>query len=71
MTDPQNKSWRTALRRLNPPVLAFTLLLGTAGGALFAWFQLPLAWMIGSMVFCTTASMSGLPSRSRAGFARA
>ena len=61
MTDPQVKSWRTVLRRLNPPVLAFTLLLGTAGGALFTWFQLPLAWMIGSMVFCTAASMSGLP----------
>ena len=26
-----------------------------------AWLQLPLAWMIGSMVVCTTASMSGLP----------
>ena len=48
-------------------MLAFTLLLGTLGGALFAWFQLPLAWMIGSMVFCTTASMSGLPIRIPAG----
>jgi membrane AbrB-like protein len=61
MTDPQRNGWRTGIRQLNPPVLAFTLVLGTAGGALFAWFQLPLAWMIGSMVICTTASMLGLP----------
>jgi membrane AbrB-like protein len=67
MTDPQDRSWRTAIRRINPPVLAFTLLLGTMGGAVFAWFQLPLAWMIGSMVFCTAASMLGLPIKVPAG----
>ena len=61
MSTPPDKSWRTTIRQLNLPVLAFTLLVGTIGGAVFAWFQLPLAWMIGSMVFCTTASMSGLP----------
>jgi len=63
MTDPQAKSWRATIRRLDLPVLAFTLVLGAAGGALFAWFQLPLAWMIGSMVFCTTVSMLGIPIR--------
>ncbi len=41
--------------------LALALALGTAGGALFAWFRLPLAWMIGSMLFTTAAAMAGLP----------
>src|SRR5690242_4762027 len=63
MSTPRDKSWRTTIRQLDLPVLAFTLLVGTIGGAVFAWFHLPLAWMIGSMVFCTTASMSGLPIR--------
>src|SRR4051812_22765584 len=63
MTDPQTNDWRTAIRRINLPMLTLALLLGTAGGALFTWFQLPLAWMIGSMVFCPTASMLGLPLR--------
>ncbi|MCZ6859649.1 MAG: AbrB family transcriptional regulator [Alphaproteobacteria bacterium] len=37
------------------------LVIGVAGGALANWLQLPLAWMIGAMVFTTIAAMSGLP----------
>ncbi|UEM05298.1 AbrB family transcriptional regulator [Skermanella rosea] len=61
MTHPPADRWRNAIRSLKPGLLALTLALGTAGGALFAFFNLPLAWMIGSMVFCTAAAMGGLP----------
>ena len=38
---------------------AATLAAGTAGGALFAWLNLPLAWMLGAMVATTVASLRG------------
>ena len=71
MTDPQDNILADSHPPDNPPVLAFTLLLGTMGGAVFAWFQLPLAWIIGSMVFCTGTSILGLPIKVPAGFAPA
>ena len=39
--------------------LSRTLVVGTAGGALFAWLNLPLAWMLGAMVATTVASLGG------------
>ena len=39
----------------------WSLILGTAGGAVFAWFQLPLAWMIGAMVANIAVSFAGVP----------
>ena len=39
--------------------LGRTLVIGTAGGALFAWLNLPLAWMLGAMVATTVASLGG------------
>ena len=36
-----------------------TLVIGTVGGALFAWVNLPLAWMLGAMVATTVASLGG------------
>ena len=39
--------------------LGRTLVIGTAGGALFAWWNLPLAWMLGAMVATTAASLGG------------
>ncbi|MFQ5546014.1 MAG: AbrB family transcriptional regulator [Acidiferrobacterales bacterium] len=36
-----------------------TLSIGAAGGALFFALNMPLAWMMGAMVFTTTASMMG------------
>ncbi len=41
--------------------VALALVIGVAGGALASWLRLPLAWMIGAMVFTTIAAMSGLP----------
>ena len=41
--------------------VALGLVIGVAGGALASWLRLPLAWMIGAMVFTTIAAMSGLP----------
>ena len=47
------------------PALIFrmlpTLLFGAAGGWLFSWLQMPLAWMIGAMIFCASAAMMGAP----------
>ncbi|QCO14621.1 AbrB family transcriptional regulator [Azospirillum brasilense] len=39
---------------------ALALALGTAGGALFSYFHLPLAWMIGAMTATTVAAMAGV-----------
>lgn len=39
--------------------LALALAVGAAGGALFAAFHLPLAWMIGAMTFTSAAAMAG------------
>ena len=36
------------------------LAIGALGGALFAFLKLPLAWMLGAMVFTTFASISGV-----------
>lgn len=41
--------------------LAGALALGGLGGALAAWVQLPLAWMIGAMLATTAGAMAGLP----------
>ncbi|WP_448204154.1 AbrB family transcriptional regulator [Azospirillum sp. sgz302134] len=39
---------------------ALALLIGTAGGALFNHFNLPLAWLIGAMLFTTVAAVAGV-----------
>ena len=41
--------------------LAVTFLVGAIGGWLFDLANLPLAWMIGALVFSTVASVAGLP----------
>ena len=50
-----------------------TVALGTAGGALFRWLDIPLPWMLGAVTFTTIAAMSGtvrvtMPRPIRAGF---
>lgn len=41
--------------------LALALLIGATGGALFFWLDLPLPWMLGSMLATTVASFAGAP----------
>ena len=36
-----------------------TLAIGTVGGTVFALLSMPLAWMLGAMVFTTVAAMGG------------
>jgi len=41
--------------------MVLALAIGTAGGLLFHWLRLPLAWMIGAMVFVTVVASAGIP----------
>ena len=43
--------------------VVLTLALGAAGGAVFAWFRLPLAWMIGAMVVTAVLALAGADLR--------
>ncbi len=43
--------------------IALTLAIAVAGGALFNWARLPLAWMIGALVFVTILAVAGAPMR--------
>lgn len=47
--------------RKNLPMILVTLGLAAIGGYLFDLMKMPLAWMIGAMVFTTIASLSGAP----------
>lgn len=40
-----------------------SLAFGAAGGLIFDWLTMPLAWMIGAMVFSTVAALAGAPVR--------
>ncbi|MCH7931042.1 MAG: AbrB family transcriptional regulator [Proteobacteria bacterium] len=40
--------------------LARALALGAAGGAVFAWLEAPLAWMIGAMCVTTAGALAGI-----------
>ncbi|MCF8488531.1 MAG: AbrB family transcriptional regulator [Rhodospirillum sp.] len=42
------------------PHLLLTLLIGSLGGMVLSWLHLPLAWMMGSMLFTTIAALSGV-----------
>ncbi len=41
--------------------LTFSIALGAVGGAIFYYFELPLAWMLGSMTVTTIAALVGAP----------
>ena len=43
--------------------VVLSLALGALGGVVFDWLTMPLAWMIGSMVFATAAALAGAPVR--------
>lgn len=60
----RGKTKRPPLRhqlRTRLPGMLLALAVGTLGGALFHWLRMPLAWMIGAMVFVTIAAASGAP----------
>ena len=44
-------------------LIIISLGIGGLGGILFDWLAMPLAWMIGAMVFVTIASLFGAPMR--------
>ena len=44
----------------SPWLMVLTMVLGTGGGALFAWLHLPLPWMLGAMSATTVAALSGI-----------
>lgn len=51
---------RERLAAVNMPALGRALAFGTVGGALFAWLNLPLAWMIGAMLAAALAAIAGV-----------
>ena len=53
----------TAFRPAVGPAFALALAIGTAGGAVFAWFAMPLAWMLGAMSGVGLAAILRLPVR--------
>jgi membrane AbrB-like protein len=46
--------------------VAAALAIGAAGGSVFAYFRLPLPWMLGAMAACTTAALLRAPIRAPA-----
>ena len=62
---PDTRTWKQTL-----PVVLATLAWGSAGGWLFSLAGIPLAWMIGSMLFTATLAVAGVrlkgPGKSRA-----
>mgnify|MGYP002395733971 FL=1 len=56
-----------AMLKFNPKLVfgAFlTLAFCAVGGALFEWLTVPLAWLIGAMIFSTVAALAGAPLKS-------
>lgn len=50
------RRWRADL-----PAIAWTLAIGTVGGAIFFYYRLPLAWVLGAMTATTIAALAGAP----------
>lgn len=50
--------------RKNVTLIVATLILASIGGYLFSLLQMPLAWMIGAMIFTTVASLAGAPLKA-------
>ncbi len=48
------------IRQTDYPALLKALLLGTLGGAIFDALNMPLPWMLGAMLFTTTAAVAGV-----------
>ena len=55
-------SFLDSWRRLSPPVIAIVTLAAAAlGGVIFAFFELPAAWLAGALVAVSALALSGLP----------
>ena len=50
-------------RRFDFAAVARAMAIGAVGGAVFAWLEAPLAWMIGAMCATTIASVAGVDVR--------
>jgi uncharacterized protein len=65
---PDKPDTRTFWQKL--PAMAGTLLVGGVGGYLFNFLNIPLAWMLGAMVFTTVLAVAGVrlqgPGKGRA-----
>tara|TARA_E500000331_G_scaffold355880_1_gene412515 strand:- start:3929 stop:5092 length:1164 start_codon:yes stop_codon:yes gene_type:complete len=67
--EPGNNLGRTLMfqRRMSLTrwfmLIGMSLTIGTLGGLVFHWLTMPLAWMIGAMVFTTVAALMGAPVR--------
>ncbi|MDH3314928.1 MAG: AbrB family transcriptional regulator [Gammaproteobacteria bacterium] len=61
MTDIKTEPPKQAGSLKLPPLRLYkTLAIGAVGGSIFFYFRMPLAWMLGAMVICTIASLSGV-----------
>ena len=53
----------THIGRRDLPGFLRAVAIGTVGGALFAWLELPLAWMLGAMIANAAAAFAGVDLR--------
>ena len=66
LSDPGTVVRVNAVRRLGVrdlPALALTLAIAALGGAVFNYFRLPLAWMLGAMFITTPLAIAGMRLR--------
>jgi membrane AbrB-like protein len=66
MPDPDEPLPHPLWRRVKSYIFSpytYAIALGLAGGALFAWAGAPLAWLLGAMLFTTTAAFGGVNVR--------
>lgn len=55
-------NFRESIKRLPPlAIAAFTLAAGALGGAVFAFYDLPAAWLAGALVAVTALALAGMP----------
>jgi membrane AbrB-like protein len=58
---PASATTAAANKRPELSKIALALVIGTTGGFFAHWLKLPLAWMIGALLFTTVASVAGAP----------
>jgi uncharacterized protein len=53
----------TRMKLLAIATFLLTLSIGGVGGWVMWHFHMPLAWLLGAMIFCGLAALAGLPPR--------